>query len=376
MFGNLFSDKEVNTGRQIEFDYSKGLFLFAILFIHAFQVAGGGGGTNHTAYKTAFMILSLTGAPIFLFVLGLGTRYRSASTSAMAQTSMRLFVYQYLNNLADLAAVTLPFFLLSLFKDMSASTERVRFFADVNIIYINIFFLAGGIYLVLTLLSKLKTPVWLYAVLGIIINIFSPGLIGINTGFASVDYILGGIFGGPPYASFSILNYLPYTFFGIVFAELLKRVTDKKRFYAISCSIAAVFLTAFLIWAFKKYSGFDSLYRYLGRTYTQPDFFRTIANTSAVVILAGVLYFLSSGIEKLKSVHSLLLYCSKHISKFYAVHGTFFFLAYGFFGYKPFSFWGCIVLFVLNIFYCNILVRSYNWLMERQTKPSNQAARQ
>jgi hypothetical protein len=47
----LFADKEVNTGRQIEFDYSKGLFLFAILFVHAFQIAGRGAGMESVSNK-------------------------------------------------------------------------------------------------------------------------------------------------------------------------------------------------------------------------------------------------------------------------------------------------------------------------------------
>lgn len=37
----MFSKEEVNTGRQIEFDYMKGLFIPMILLIHAFQVTGG-----------------------------------------------------------------------------------------------------------------------------------------------------------------------------------------------------------------------------------------------------------------------------------------------------------------------------------------------
>jgi hypothetical protein len=364
----LFADKEVNTGRQVEFDYSKGLFLFAILFIHAFQVAGRDAGMNDEAYKIIYMILSMTGAPIFMFVMGLGTRYRSATPLEMVHTGGRLLFYQYLSNVAWVASIMLPYFILRMFTDISAATEEVRFLSDVFIIYINIFFLAGGIYLVLALCCKLKTPVWFYVVLGLVINIFSPKLIGLNTGFASIDYILGGIFGGTPYASFSVLNYLPYTFFGIAFGELLKRVTDKKRFYAFVFLFSTVILTVFVVWVFSNHRDFNSLYQYMGRTYTEPDFMRTLANTSAVAMTAGVLFFLSNIIAKLGFLHRLLLYYSKHISKYYAVHMTFFFLAFGFIGYKPVSFWGCVVLFVLSIFYCDAIVRFYNRLLVKQLK--------
>ncbi|MCL1918502.1 MAG: hypothetical protein FWG14_09330, partial [Peptococcaceae bacterium] len=279
----IFADSAINTGRQTEFDYLKGLLWLVILFIHAFQIAGIGAGIESTAYKTIFSIFSMTGAPVFLFVLGMGTRYSNAGIPEMLRSGGKLFSYQYLSNIAFVAAILLPFFVMSLFGDMSEHLESVTGagisqVAVVYLLYINIFFLAGGIYMVLALLKKLKSPVWLYAVLGFVINIFSPMLIGLSTGIFPVDYVLGGIVGGSPFASFSILNYLPYAFFGVAFGELLKRVADKKRFYALCCSLSAVLLAIFSIWAFWSHAGMTELYEYISTTYTKPDFMRTIAN--------------------------------------------------------------------------------------------------
>jgi hypothetical protein len=359
-FKGLLASEEVNTGRQIEFDYSKGLFLFAILFIHAFQLAGRGAGMDAAAYKIIYIIGSMTGASIFIFVLGLGTRYRKAGVGEMLRSGRRLVIYQYLNNAAWVASAVLPYFVLQIFKDMSANKDEVIVLSILFALYINIFFLAGGIYLLLAFLHKLKIPVWLYVVLGLTINIFSPMLIGLNTGFAPADYILGGIFGGTPHASFSILNYLPYALFGAAFGDLLKRVTDKKRFYSIICSFSVLLLLTFFVWALWKYPDIDSLYGYIGRTYTKPDSIRTIANTSAVMLLAGILFFMSKMIAGLRYIHRTLMYYSKNISKYYAIHPVFAFLAYGFNGYKSFGFWGCFTLFIVTVVFTDVFVRLYN----------------
>ncbi|MCL1853528.1 MAG: hypothetical protein FWF88_10965 [Peptococcaceae bacterium] len=367
----LFADSAVNMDRQIEFDYLKGWLWFVILFIHAFQITGVGAGIETTAYKTIFSIVSMTGAPVFLFVLGMGTRYSQVGTARMLRSGGKLFSFQYLSNIAFVASLLIPFFVMSFFVDMSERVEIVTGatmsqVAVMQLLYMNIFFLAGGIYMVLALLRKLKTPVWLYVALGVVINIFSPMLIGLSTGFMPVDYVLGGIFGGPPFASFSILNYLPYAFFGVAFGELLKRVTDKKRFYVLCCALSAVLLAMFSVWTFWHHAGFTEVYQYISTTYTKPDIMRTVANTAGVIITAGIMFFLSGIIAKCGAVHRQLLYYSKHISKYYAVHLSFFGLVYGFHSFYSFGLWGCLVLFVLSVFYSDTIVRLYNHFSEKR----------
>lgn len=64
----MFSKDEINTGRQIEFDYIKGLFVPMILLVHAFQMLGG----MAPAYQVFYIAATMTGSAIFMFVLGLG----------------------------------------------------------------------------------------------------------------------------------------------------------------------------------------------------------------------------------------------------------------------------------------------------------------
>jgi hypothetical protein len=95
----MFSEKEINTGRQIEFDYLKGLFTPMILLIHSFQMME---GTLVPAYKTTYILATMTGSAIFLFVLGLGSTYSRRTTSQLVRDGLKLFLYQLIWNVLAL----------------------------------------------------------------------------------------------------------------------------------------------------------------------------------------------------------------------------------------------------------------------------------
>lgn len=356
----LFAERDVNTGRQLEFDYSKGIFLFLILFVHAFQIAGAGAGAVTAAYRAVYMAASMTGASIFIFVMGLGSRYSRAGVSDMVRSGLKLFAYQYLNNIGYAASILLPYAVFRLVGN--ASVEDQMPLVKLYLTYLNIFSLAGGIYLVLALLRKLHAPVWLHVALGLVINLFSPKLVGLETGVLGVDYLLGYLFGGPRYASFSLLNYLPYALLGVGFGAALRRAADKRSFYRFACILSGAVLALFCAWLLIRHPSFELAYDYIRRTYTKPDFLRTLANTASVILLAGALYFATGAIQRREALNRNLLYYSKHISKYYAVHPLVCYLVFGAFAFKPFGFWGCVALFLFEIAATDVVVRLYNRL--------------
>ena len=65
----MLERKAVNTGRQIEFDYMKGWFTPMILLIHSFQMLVGA-GEHVDGYKILYIIATMTGSAIFMFVFG------------------------------------------------------------------------------------------------------------------------------------------------------------------------------------------------------------------------------------------------------------------------------------------------------------------
>ena len=72
-----FDKNEVNTGRQIEFDYMKGIFMVLIYLIHVFQ---GTLSKESIVASSAYIFNSMLGAAMFIFIMGFGTAYsRSGS---------------------------------------------------------------------------------------------------------------------------------------------------------------------------------------------------------------------------------------------------------------------------------------------------------
>lgn len=105
----MFSKEESNTGRQVEFDYMKGLFIPMILLIHAFQMLGGPESLV-PAYKIIYIIGTMTGSAIFMFVLGLGSTYSKRTNGQLVQSGVKMLVYEFMwNVLALIFIVVNPF---------------------------------------------------------------------------------------------------------------------------------------------------------------------------------------------------------------------------------------------------------------------------
>ncbi len=57
-----------------------------------------------------YMFATMSGAAIFIFVMGIGTVYsKNAAPVEFVRSGIRMVVYQYLNNLAYVAALFLPY---------------------------------------------------------------------------------------------------------------------------------------------------------------------------------------------------------------------------------------------------------------------------
>ena len=103
----IFSKEEVNTGRQTEFDYLKGIIMIFIFQVHSFQATLSEGAPLDTII---YSVGTMTGAALFIFVMGFGTAYSGKSRPEdLAKNGVRLVIYQYLGNLLYIAVIALPY---------------------------------------------------------------------------------------------------------------------------------------------------------------------------------------------------------------------------------------------------------------------------
>lgn len=374
----IFSKEAVNTGRQREFDYLKGLFMLFIYLIHAFQATL---SPEDSIIQGIYIFATMSGAAIFIFVMGMGTVYsKNASPAEFVKSGVRMIVYQYLNNLAYVAALLLPYPFVS-GKLSQTGGENFKFLIEIYIQYTNIFFITGIIYLVLALLKKLNMKIAGYAVIGAAFSIAAPFLCGMPVDVPVIGYIVKLLIGEADFVSFTPLYFLSYALFGIVFGEILRHVKDKARFYK---ALAVPSIVVVLVWwalNFAKY-GLDlpEMFAAFSNSYTHPSFWHVAASVAHIFIFAIIFFMLGEARRKDgkpdepgNPVAKQLLYYSRHISKYYALHVTVYFVVLGLHGYEGFQSYQCWLLALLSIVVTEFMVRGYNYLYEKTKKKTARA---
>lgn len=366
----IFSHEEINTGRQREFDYLKGIFMLFIYLIHAFQATM---SPEDTVTRWIYMFATMSGAAIFIFVMGVGTAYsRNATPAGMAKSGVRMVVYQYLNNLAYAAALLIPYpFVCG--KLTGTGMENFEYLIEVYIQYINIFFITGIIYLVLALLRKLNLSTAGYVVIGAALSIAAPFLYGTTVDVPVLGYIMTLLIGEAEFVSFTPLYFLSYALFGAAFGKILRHVKDKVKFYGMLAIPSIVIVIVWWVLVFIKYgSDLPRMYTVLSDAYSQPDFWHVAASMAHIFIFAIVFFLIENigagdgkpRVPKNPAARQILYY-SEHISKYYALHITVYFLALGINGYEGFRSYQCWLLALLSIVVTEMMVRGYNMLQAK-----------
>ena len=163
----MLEKTEINTGRQYEFDYMKGLFTPMILLIHSFQILVGT-GEHVGAYKIMYILATMTGSAIFMFVLGLGSTYSRRTNAQLVKDGAKLLLWQLTWNVLAMGAPLIISHGLRTLFGLKTAWDVTWELMPVMLQYINVFFIAGMCYFLLALLWQIKTPTWTY---------FAPSLV-------------------------------------------------------------------------------------------------------------------------------------------------------------------------------------------------------
>lgn len=368
----IFSQEEINTGRQREFDYLKGIFMLMIYLVHAFQATM---SPEDSITRWIYMFATMSGAAIFIFVMGVGTAYsRNATPVGMVKSGVRMVIYQYLNNLAYVAALLIPYPFVS-GRLTGTGMDNFNYLIVVYIQYINIFFITGIIYLVLALLRKLNMNIAGYIIIGAAVSIVAPFLFGTNVDVPVLGYLMKLLIGDAEFVSFTPLYFLSYALFGVAFGKILRHVKDKVKFYGMLAVPSVVIVIVWWVLVFVKYgSDISQMYAVLTGAYSQPDFWHVVASMAHIFLLAIIFFFIEYICAKDGKPHApknpaarQILYYSEHISKYYALHITVYFIALGINGYEAFQSYQCWLLALLSIVVTEIMVRGYNMLYARRS---------
>lgn len=344
----MFSKKDINTGRQVELDYMKGLFVPMILLIHAFQMLGGP-DTPGPLYQIFYIIATMTGAALFMFILGVGSVYSKKTDKELAIYGVKLIIMEIVWNMLTLA---LPMIIGQLIRTIFGQTpdwEQTWMRLPVMLEYINVFFIAGMCYFAIVILRKLKLPSWGYIGLAIVFFVINPSLYmnGKTTGNEVVDYILTTFAGGRDAVSLTFITLLPHTLLGVGFGKLLRRTENKGKLYGIIAIPLGLIVAGYFVYAITTYPDLTELYNYSDMGYVYPGVLRAFANASSVILLAGILYVIRNIIAKCKPLHNLIMQFCRNNTPYYAIHPFYFCVILATAGYMPFSAGFCTVSAVL-----------------------------
>ena len=320
----IFSQKEINTGRQQEFDHLKGIFMLFIYLIHAFQATL---SPEDLVTRWLYMFATMSGAAIFIFVMGIGTVYsRNTAPAAFVKSGLRMVVYQYLDNIAYVAALLIPYPFVAGGLSQNG-LERCWFLARVYIQY---------------------TKTIGYVVIGVAAGISAPLLYGTPVNVPVAGYLVRLLIGEADFVSFTPIYFLSYALFGVAFGKLLRRVEDKAGFYRILAVASSVIVVVW--WAL--------------------DLWHVAASLAHILLFAAVFFYIGESRKKRcgpdSPVARQILYYSGHISKYYALHVPVYLVVLGCHGYESFQGYQCWLLALLSMFVTELMVRGYNYFLERR----------
>jgi len=362
----VFVKTEINTERQIEFDYLKGWFIPLILLIHSFQLMGGSLAET-PAYKVLYIVSTMTGSAIFLFVLGLGTTYSRRSEKQLVKDGIRLIILEFVWNAFALAAPLLLGMglrqIIGAQTDWHAVFERLPMYLQ----YINIFFIAGVCYLLLALLRRLNLPVWGYFLFALLFMIVNPYLYmdDKSTGYVFLDYVLTTFAGGRSGVSLCTLAHIPYALLGVGFGKVLRHTENKGKLYALLALPLTGIIAAYLISSFSINSGLEEWYSYARSGYVYPSTLKALANCACVLLASAALYALRKYIAGIKPLHNALTHLSRWNTPYYAVHPFYYSLLSALLLLAPLSASACVLLTPVNWLLCYITLWVYNKIRSR-----------
>ena len=356
-------DQEVNVGRQRELDLVKGFLMIMIVFIHSFQTIAGAEAAESSVHKIMFALFMPTGACLYLFTMGFGSAFtRHSQPKDMVKNGVKLLFYQGLSNLCYAAIMTICFNIRnSITGEAAGSRELYNANLYSMLTFVNIFFIAGMCYLVLSIYRKLNVKLSGYIISAVIVGIISPFTGLLVSDNPALNWILDMTFGGKGETSFCFFPYLSYVFLGYVFGKVIRRVpeNEKGNFYKKSGVVCGTVAVVWFICCIVLHPGIEGFFNYMIGQYRVPGLAKVTGSFCSIILVFAIAFWIMPIMEKWKFGYNKLCYFSKQISKMYAVHIGVYWVIGGFAAFYEFGVKGCLILSVIVLIATDLIVQGY-----------------
>ncbi|MBQ9015705.1 MAG: DUF1624 domain-containing protein [Firmicutes bacterium] len=223
----LFSNEQVNNGRQAELDLAKCLAIFFMIFLHCYF------GTSYFANDISIgmqrAVSQLFGgpfaAPVFMFAMGVGMVYsKNQESSYLIKRGIKLIQLGFFVNIGEFFV---PYFLAGNLLDQWDTFPIAN---GLLLFCIDILAFAGLAFISVGVLKKLKV-----SAKGMVVVAFILSIIGSFARFhdfgSNVPNLIAGYFIGSAggFTAFPLFNWFVFPAVGLLFGEYYMRCNNKEK---------------------------------------------------------------------------------------------------------------------------------------------------
>lgn len=313
---NIFSEKAVNRGRQRELDLAKAICAFFLAFIHCMiectpepQLGQG------IPYLFDSVIGGPLSAPMFMFAMGVGMAYTTRDTPGeYARRGLCIGVIGYLLNVCR--------FLIPWLIGYRITGEREKYIAPLayRVLGNDILQFAALAMLLMALLFKLRVPGKAIFLLSLGMSLAGTWLRGTDMGSPAGNIFMGYFIGtedaaGMVISDFPLLNWFPAPVSGYLFGRGLQYVRNKKRFYGLFSTAAALAAAIYFTVGISRRWG---MFGEGQNCYYHISTWDCLASLAAAVAVLGICYVAAERLPR--RALSLVGGMSRNVNAIYCIH--------------------------------------------------------
>ena len=242
---NLFSDKKVNTGRQLELDIAKALSIIFMIFLHTFYVSSAFNSSFNPNLN--FILMNLLGRPyaaaIFMFCMGVGIVYsRHSQWDAMIKRGVKLYLLGILVNVFEFF---IPHFVSGA---LLGKADIFPIFGGLLLFCIDILAFAGMSFILMGILKKFELSNKKLIVIAVVMSILGSLLKGMDFGSPYMNLFFAHFIGSAGgFTSFPLFNWFIFPIAGYVWGQYFIRAKDKSEFFKFWPILMIIALVYFLV---------------------------------------------------------------------------------------------------------------------------------
>lgn len=312
----IFSDNEINAGRQKELDLARAFIIFFLALIHVtIECTSDEGLTSGIPYLFDTVIGGPFSAPMYMFVMGIGMVYTSKNTSWNHFTrGVKIFTFGYLLNICRFL---IPYSIgYAVTGDYSTYIEPLIY----KVLGNDILTFGGLAMMIIALFIKLRLSKLVMLIIATVTCVLGTALNGVDVVSPLGNIFLGYIIGtedaaGMVLSYFPVFNWLMFPVCGYIFGLMLKRVKNKNLFYLLfSLPAIIVAIVYFSLGIYYEVGMFGE-----GQNgYYHMIFSDVIASLSLTMGMIGVYYAISKVLPK--KIENIAVNISKNITSVYCIH--------------------------------------------------------